>query len=206
MTNQSAYKSLKEPRQARSRVTYDAILEAAAQLLPGLGYAGTTTNRIAERAGVSIGSVYEYFPGKDAIFATLKERLDEETIGLVLEPLQDIANDSPHAVLAGVLKARINAALHQPELEALLRTEIPASVFGDQQKRSFELFASAMRAFAANHPEAIRIQYVEAGIDLGVRVVELTVTDMAANRPEMLRDPEVVSEFVDMMTRWILRD
>jgi AcrR family transcriptional regulator len=68
----------KRPIQARSRRTVDAVLTAAAQLFTRRGYAGTTTNHIAERAGVSIGSLYEYFPSKDAILVALAEaHLDE---------------------------------------------------------------------------------------------------------------------------------
>ena len=67
-------KPLKEPKQARSRETFEAILGAAAQVFERKGYAGATTNRIAERAGVSIGSLYQYFPNKDAILVALAER------------------------------------------------------------------------------------------------------------------------------------
>lgn len=52
----------KQPRQQRSRATWEAILDGAAQVFGQLGYAGTTTNKVAERAGVSIGSLYQYFP------------------------------------------------------------------------------------------------------------------------------------------------
>lgn len=64
----------KRPRQQRSQETFDAILEAAAQLFEQHGYAAATTNRIAERAGVSIGSLYQYFPNKDALLYALGER------------------------------------------------------------------------------------------------------------------------------------
>lgn len=63
----------KQPRQARSRETVNAILHAAAQVLTKHGYAAATTNHIAARAGVSIGSLYEYFPSKDAILVALTE-------------------------------------------------------------------------------------------------------------------------------------
>ena len=62
------------PRQRRAIATVDAILEAAARILIDTGYASASTNRIAERAGVGIGSLYEYFPGKEAIFAELRRR------------------------------------------------------------------------------------------------------------------------------------
>ena len=70
----------KLPRQARAQASFDALVEACARLLPRLGYAGTTTNHIAERAGVSIASLYEYFPGKDAIVAQVAERLVDRVL------------------------------------------------------------------------------------------------------------------------------
>lgn len=64
----------KTPLQQRSRHLFDSIVESATRILPTLGYSGATTNKIAERAGVSIGSLYQYFPHKDAIFANVFER------------------------------------------------------------------------------------------------------------------------------------
>ena len=61
----------KIPSQARSRATLDIILEAAAQLLESVGESGFNTNALAERAGVSIGTLYRYFPDKQSIIAAL---------------------------------------------------------------------------------------------------------------------------------------
>jgi AcrR family transcriptional regulator len=70
----SAQNARKSPVQARSRETVATILEAAAHVLERRGYAGVTTNHVAVRAGVSIGSIYQYFPDKDALLAALVER------------------------------------------------------------------------------------------------------------------------------------
>jgi AcrR family transcriptional regulator len=64
----------KRPVQARSQRTVDAILDAAAHMFGERGYTGTTTNHVAEAAGVSIGSLYQYFPNKDALLVALDER------------------------------------------------------------------------------------------------------------------------------------
>ncbi|MCI3181841.1 TetR/AcrR family transcriptional regulator [Caulobacter sp. CCUG 60055] len=64
----------RKPVQERSRRTVDAILEAAVQILEQDGEAGFTTNHVARRAGVSIGTLYQYFDGKDAILLALSER------------------------------------------------------------------------------------------------------------------------------------
>ncbi len=64
----------RRPQQERSRGTVDSILAAATRLLISKGYARTTTNEIAETAGVSVGSLYQYFPSKDAIAVELLRR------------------------------------------------------------------------------------------------------------------------------------
>ncbi|MCP4209200.1 MAG: TetR/AcrR family transcriptional regulator [Shimia sp.] len=61
----------KKPRQARAQATVDAILQASAHILVGQGFEGFNTNAVAERAGVSVGSLYQYFPNKEAIIAEM---------------------------------------------------------------------------------------------------------------------------------------
>jgi AcrR family transcriptional regulator len=64
----------REPKQQRSRQTVEAVLEAVQRVLRRQGAEAITTNRVAEAAGVSIGSLYQYFPDKSAIIRTLAER------------------------------------------------------------------------------------------------------------------------------------
>ena len=68
------YQPRRNARQDRARDTIDTILEAAGRLLAADGPLAVSTNRIAEKAGVSIGSLYQYFPGKDAVLHALIER------------------------------------------------------------------------------------------------------------------------------------
>lgn len=78
----------KWPRQARSRATFDALLDATARVLEDEGYAALTTNRVAERAGASIGTLYEYFPDGDTMVALLVAR----EIRTVLDALEASMN------------------------------------------------------------------------------------------------------------------
>ena len=68
----------KEPRQARAKRTFESILDATAGLLDEIGFDRLTTNLVAERAGVNIGSLYTYFPNKYALLNTLALRLSDE--------------------------------------------------------------------------------------------------------------------------------
>lgn len=75
----------KRPRHERSRGIVDAILEGAARLLEQGRAGDLTTNRVAEIAGVSIGSLYQYFPGKQAILAAVAQKRIRETYDALLE-------------------------------------------------------------------------------------------------------------------------
>ncbi|MDT0683446.1 TetR/AcrR family transcriptional regulator [Roseicyclus sp. F158] len=70
----TALKPRKTPSQSRSRVTVDAIYEATIQVLLSRGMAGLTTTGVAERAGVSVGTMYQYFPNKQSLVYALNER------------------------------------------------------------------------------------------------------------------------------------
>jgi AcrR family transcriptional regulator len=82
----------KVPRQQRSKELVEAILRAAAEVFAEQGYARATTNRVAERAGVSVGSLYQYFPNKDSLLASLLARHHaevEQVVGAALVRLGD---------------------------------------------------------------------------------------------------------------------
>lgn len=76
----------RKPQQSRAKATVDAIVEAAFIAVAERGTAATTTRYIAEIAGISVGSLYEYFPNKEAIFDAVGERFVEETLAMI-QPL-----------------------------------------------------------------------------------------------------------------------
>lgn len=110
----------KRPAQARSAETVAAIVEAAARILEDKGFRGYNTNDVAARAGVSIGSLYQYFPNKDAITKALLRR-ETEPLSAALEQVGDAPS------LAEGLRHFIHAAvahqLRRPVLARLLDFE-----------------------------------------------------------------------------------
>jgi len=206
MTKADRYKPRKRPTQSRSKATYDAILDAAAQVLAEEGYSASTTNKIAERAGASIGSVYEYFPSKEAIFAALIEKLDQAAMESVFSNFSSIKQLPPEEFLEAVLRSRIEAALNYPELESLLRSEIPPHLFVEQSERALQRFSEGMKTFAAVYPDLIRVRHLDTAIEFGSVVVESTIRWLAGSNSEKLRDKVWVQEFIDLMMRYILKN
>lgn len=97
------------PHQARAAETVSAILEGAAQVLEAGGLAAFTTNAVAERAGVSIGTLYQYFADKNALLRTLAEREMATTLAAVGKALHGEANDTPEGRVRATVRAMVNA-------------------------------------------------------------------------------------------------
>ncbi|MEZ4442363.1 MAG: TetR/AcrR family transcriptional regulator [Polyangiaceae bacterium] len=117
----------KRPRQARARATVEAILEATARILVRRGWAGTTTNHVAECAGVSVGTLYEYFPSKEALVHALVTRHLDEAEARLSALASGLATEPPS--LEGLVRAIVATMLelHEaaPRLHRVLFDEVP---------------------------------------------------------------------------------
>ena len=90
MARRPVTKPRKHASQQRSRATVDALVEATARILVKEGFDKASTNRIADKAGVSIGSLYQYFPGKEALVAAVGERHRRELMDTVRAALAEV--------------------------------------------------------------------------------------------------------------------
>lgn len=140
----------KAPSQPRSSHTVEAILEGAAHILEQRGLDGYTTNAIAARAGVSIGSLYQYFPTKDAVTVALIER---EMTDLVRDATQALVQADRSAALHQLIEVAVRHQLRRPALAALLDFEqhrlsaiLPASSNGIAMHAALATF---LRGFIA---------------------------------------------------------
>jgi len=110
----------KQPTQPRAVETVACILEAAAQILEAQGFEAFNTNAVAERAGVSIGSLYQYFPGKDALLIALMQR---EKQGFREDARAALAQPDGPAALRHLIAAAVRQQLDRAELARLLDLE-----------------------------------------------------------------------------------
>src|SRR5579864_7611638 len=81
----------KQASQRRSRATVDALIEATARILVREGFDKASTNRVAEEAGVSVGSLYQYFPSKEALVAAVIDRHNQDLMKVVRGAFAEVA-------------------------------------------------------------------------------------------------------------------
>lgn len=142
------------PKQLRSRQTVEVILDAVVRILKREGFAAITTNRIAEVAGVSIGSLYQYFPDKQSIFVALHGRHIEQIDRVIQTTLVEHASSNLEELIRAMVDAMIEAHLEDPELYELLATEVPHRA--DGTRHFAERLHGAFRLAIASRTEDLR--------------------------------------------------
>lgn len=125
-------KPRKAPVQRRSTQTVEAVLEAAAQILETQGFEGYTTNAVAERAGASIGSLYQYFPNRDALTVALIER---ETAQLLTDVESAALLEGSRECVRALVSASVAHQMRRPVLARLIDFEERRLPVGDRDQR-----------------------------------------------------------------------
>ncbi len=127
MTPTDRFRARKQPRQQRAVETRRAILDAAAHIFAEYGYAAGTTNRIAEAADLSIGSLYQYFPNKDAILSALTDAHVDAGTALLRERTAAGLPESLEDLLRLFVRASIDNHRNETRLHRVLFEEAPRS-------------------------------------------------------------------------------
>lgn len=189
------------PQQERSRQTVAWILEAAAELFAERGYARATTNRIAARAGVSIGTLYQYFPNKDALVLALLEAHQAEVREVVDECLARLAD--PDVPLGTALRGLFDdlAALHavNPSLQRVLGD---ASRRLPRGRRKTDRYLAALEQVLGEHPEVSVRDPAMAARVVG-RTIEAHARWLGHEAPRSLDRRAFVDECVAMLVDYL---
>ena len=198
-------KARKRPRQARSRGTVDVILRAAAQVFATRGYAATTTNHIAARAGVSIGSLYEYFPSKDALLVALMEAHLGEGEAILEQAAAEATTDGDDLdrVVQRFVRAMVTLHGRNRALHRVLFEEAPLPRHVHRRLADIEgRVIATVEAFLRAHPRATRREPALAAAVVVHAVEALTHKLVVHGSPEV--DAEAyVDEMVRLVTAYL---
>lgn len=195
-------KPRKSPSQSRSRATVDAIMQASTYILSEVGWSGLNTNAIAERAGVNISSLYQYFPNKQAIIAELQRR-HATSIHAEIQNILVRMGEQPTLKEALSLIIEMVIAEHRsaPELHKVISEELPQSqrCAPEMHKELLVQALNTLQPFMKNVPNTELATFI-VGVSLQAIVHQVT-----NQRPSLLNQQILVDEMVALVERFLIR-
>lgn len=194
----------KRASQERSRATVDALVEATARILVRDGFDRASTNRIAEEAGVSVGSLYQYYPGKEALVVAVIERHNRDLMKIVRAALAEIADQPLETGTRKLVAAAVQAHRLDPNLHRVLAEQIPRTGrLEDVETFNRETYG-LFRTYLEDRREEVRTPDLDLAAFVCVTSIEALTHTAVLHRSEFLSD-EAVGTLVDEATRLVLR-
>ena len=202
-----ARRTLTSPRkmavQDRAKATVDALLAATARVLVKEGYDRASTNKIADAAGVSIGSLYQYFPSKEALVAAVIDRHTGEMMDVVRSALVRVAALPIPEAARELVKVMIDAHRIEPKLHRVLVEQIPRVGNLEDIEKLDEEATALVRAYLVGHRDEIVIDDLDIASFICVASVEALTHAAVLRRPALLDNPRFVEEVAAMVTRYL---
>jgi AcrR family transcriptional regulator len=193
----------KRPKQERSQATVEAILTATARILTESGYDQFNTNRVAELAGVSIGSLYQYFPNKEALIVALAEQHAFEMVALAQHHLEGLEDCPIAEVLRRIIKAAFAAHAANPRLHRVLNEQVPRSEAMRQVADA--QMEGMLRAFLERRRDQIKPENLDLTVFIVGRTIESLTHRAVLDRPELLNDGELEQEMTALLQSYLVK-
>jgi AcrR family transcriptional regulator len=191
------------PTQERSRVTVGAILQAAARVLVAEGAGAASTNRIARIAGVGIGTLYQYFPSREAIFGALASQHAEEMLALLARHAGPLGDAPPEVAVPAFIRAMAAAHAIAPKLHLAL-TETLLSSGPEALAAIRDPGRALVRAWLERHRGAIRPRDLDAATFLLTTTVEAAIHAQILEEATRLSDPSWLAELEDLLLAYLV--
>jgi AcrR family transcriptional regulator len=191
----------KRPRQDRSEATVEAILEAAAREFASEGYEAATTNRIAEAAGTSVGSLYQYFPSKDAIAVELARRFRAGRLAFIRAQLESVGEKPVAAVARALFASFFKADGIRPELYRVLITQVLRTDAEELRGYEEKLEALVLAALRRVQPPP-QVEDFELTAFMLVRLVLALVHSANADTPRY-NTPALTNELTKLVVAYL---
>ena len=191
------------PRQARSGETVALILEATAQILEAGGLPAFTTNAVAERAGVSIGTLYQYFADKNAILLALARQ--QMTIGLasIGKALQGERDPSVEGRVRAMVQAMVNAFGGRHRARKAVTQAILAQGIGIEMMDPIVAFISAARTHTGPGPQPLIAALSPEQVFVLSRALMATIRHAIMEEQPFLRSPAFEDEIVRLIVAYL---
>jgi len=193
----------KQPKQERARETVEAILTATARILVRDGLERASTNRIADQAGVSIGSLYQYFPNKQALVAALMERHIRDMYGVLEREIPKLASLPLRRAVRELVELMIRAHAVEPKLHRVFMEQVPRVGPLERIVALERRFEALVRDVLEHQRPRVRPRNLEIAAFVVIQAVEALTHAAVLYHPERLADEEFVDEAVELVVRYL---
>jgi AcrR family transcriptional regulator len=177
----------------------ERILEAATHVLSTQGYAQMSTNRVAEVAGVSVGSLYRYFGDKDEIFETLRVRASDAILQRLTSAIADAARQPPRVGVRAVVASLVGALEQHEAVVRALVNEVPMGTQANVLPEIERGLATFTRIYAAQQLPDLPAAEMDARIYLAMGVTLNSCLRIALERPEHLDQDHLIDLVAGML-------
>lgn len=201
------HKSLKKiAKQDRAKATIETILQGAAHVLVKEGYEGTNTNRIAEVAGVSIGSIYQYFTNKEAIIGELIEVHMQKIMDVFYENYNKLSTVSLKDGIRILIRSLIQARSVEPKLQRVFDEQLP-KVGKLSRLREYETQVVEMiKDYLQSKKSEILVKNLEMAAFISVYAVEAIIQLALYNQQDMLAGGHLEDELTNLIVRYLVAE
>lgn len=193
----------RSPVQSRSKQTVEAILEAAYVLVKERGLGDTTTNAVAQKAGVSIGSLYQYFDNLDGIVAELSRRHVEASLTKVFAEAHALASEPLEPGARKLIRMLVQSHREDPVFHRMLETARPAVAVRAQFVRFEDQVMAATNAYLSAHREELVVEDLSRAAFVVVRTIEGLTSHAALERPALLEDDVLVEDLTRLLVGYL---
>lgn len=197
------YEPKKRPRQARAQATFDALVDAAARVLVRRGYAGTTTNHIAEAAGVGVASLYEYFPGKDAVIAQVAERIVARVMTRLAASMGRILDAAPDDGVRLWIDAVYETLLAEKALVAVFVYQVPYTNRLPAIRAIMPALVQFSEAARQRAGARVRLPPSRASLYLLINLVAATILQLVLEPPDDVTAGELLAALSARVQQWL---
>ena len=193
----------KQPKQERARETVATILTATARILVRDGFEGASTNRIADEAGVSVGSLYQYFPSKEALIKALLERHIRDMYAVLEREMSRLLSLPLRQAVRALVDLMISAHAVEPKLHRVFAEEVPRVGPLERIAEVERRFEKLTQSVLARLADRLRPRNLEIAAFVVVQSVEALTHAAVLYHPEKLANEEFVDEVVELVARYL---
>lgn len=191
------------PVQERSRQLVDDVLQAAAQVVAEVGFERASTNKIARRAGVSVGSIYQYFPDKDALMGALIDNRTQRLEKMITRRMMSMMGSPFPETAEAILRTFVEFVEAEPRLMRIMLEQLPHMREGQQFNLIEQRVQQVAKTYLMQYAEELQVEDVDAVSFVSMAAMAILGIRIALDLPRNVSRERAIRSTITMLSRYV---